>query len=320
MKKAAQTSHQLLIQKLLVSIHYLTLFKDEIILVEKTPSLLGNSFSVIDIQRELGDILATIELLSKQEKLIRSTFWYDEASFKLMNHSLDIVGTWVRGIDNILQTCQSKSVFQEILGDDRPHIFGVLADVFSSLKLINLSLKEESEETFLLDPFKVNLQPKRLSKEQLLEKIDAMVPEGFKDEEEESEEEQKYEVAERSEVVKLFRHYLFDSGGGQVYVIDAKDELEKEIELYNSFNRFKGISDDISTSLVYIEEIVDEMEERLKKNATEETATEPPIYLVVYGLNLLMKDSRFEALMSELKTKNLFKKTSIFMYTYQAYD
>lgn len=41
MKKAAQTSHQLLIQKLLVSIHYLTLFKDEIILVEKTPSLLG---------------------------------------------------------------------------------------------------------------------------------------------------------------------------------------------------------------------------------------------------------------------------------------
>lgn len=320
MKKAAQTSHQLLIQKLLVSIHYLTLFKDEIILVEKTPSLLGNSFSVIDIQRELGDILATIELLSKQEKLIRSTFWYDEASFKLMNHSLDIVGTWVRGIDNILQTCQSKSVFQEILGDDRPHIFGVLADVFSSLKLINLSLKEESEETFLLDPFKVNLQPKRLSKEQLLEKIDAMVPGGFKDEEEESEAEQKYEVAERSEVVKLFRHYLFDSGGGQVYVIDAKDELEKEIELYNSFNRFKGISDDISTSLVYIEEIVDEMEERLKKNATEETATEPPIYLVVYGLNLLMKDSRFEALMSELKTKNLFKKTSIFMYTYQAYD
>lgn len=320
MKKAAQTSHQLLIQKLLVSIHYLTLFKDEIILVEKTPSLLGNSFSVIDIQRELGDILATIELLSKQEKLIRSTFWYDEASFKLMNHSLDIVGTWVRGIDNILQTCQSKSVFQEILGDDRPHIFGVLADVFSSLKLINLSLKEESEETFLLDPFKVNLQPNRLSKEQLLEKIDAMVPEGFKDEEEESEAEQKYEVAERSEVVKLFRHYLFDSGGGQVYVIDAKDELEKEIELYNSFNRFKGISDDISTSLVYIEEIVDEMEERLKKNATEETATEPPIYLVVYGLNLLMKDSRFEALMSELKTKNLFKKTSIFMYTYQAYD
>lgn len=320
MKKAAQTSHQLLIQKLLVSIHYLTLFKDEIILVEKTPSLLGNSFSVIDIQRELGDILATIELLSKQEKLIRSTFWYDEASFKLMNHSLDIVGTWVRGIDNILQTCQSKSVFQEILGDDRPHIFGVLADVFSSLKLINLSLKEESEETFLLDPFKVNLQPKRLSKEQLLEKIDAMVPEGFKDEEEESEAEQKYEVAERSEVVKLFRHYLFDSGGGQVYVIDAKDELEKEIELYNSFNRFKGISDDVSTSLVYIEEIVDEMEERLKKNATEETATEPPIYLVVYGLNLLMKDSRFEALMSELKTKNLFKKTSIFMYTYQAYD
>lgn len=283
-------------------------------------SLLGNSFSVIDIQRELGDILATIELLSKQEKLIRSTFWYDEASFKLMNHSLDIVGTWVRGIDNILQTCQSKSVFQEILGDDRPHIFGVLADVFSSLKLINLSLKEESEETFLLDPFKVNLQPKRLSKEQLLEKIDAMVPEGFKDEEEESEAEQKYEVAERSEVVKLFRHYLFDSGGGQVYVIDAKDELEKEIELYNSFNRFKGISDDVSTSLVYIEEIVDEMEERLKKNATEETATEPPIYLVVYGLNLLMKDSRFEALMSELKTKNLFKKTSIFMYTYQAYS
>ena len=72
--KSVQSSHQLLIQKLLVSIHYLTLFKDEIILVEKTPSLLGASVSTIRVQDELSDVLSAIAAMEKQEKLIRSTF------------------------------------------------------------------------------------------------------------------------------------------------------------------------------------------------------------------------------------------------------
>ena len=81
MEKSDQNNHQLLIQKLLVSIHYLTLFRDEIILVKKMPSLLGASFSPHMIQSELGEILAAVDMLSKQVRLIKSTFWYDESSF-----------------------------------------------------------------------------------------------------------------------------------------------------------------------------------------------------------------------------------------------
>lgn len=122
MKDTNSNGHRLLIQKLLVSIHYLTLFRDEIVLVEKTPSLLGASFSPYVVQSELGEILAAVDALSKQEKLIKSTFWYDEVSFRLMNHSLDIVGNWIRGIDNVLEICESKSVFQAILGDKRRRV------------------------------------------------------------------------------------------------------------------------------------------------------------------------------------------------------
>ena len=45
MSRTEQSSHKVLIQKLLVSIHYLTLFKDELQLVERTPSILGGEFS-----------------------------------------------------------------------------------------------------------------------------------------------------------------------------------------------------------------------------------------------------------------------------------
>ncbi|MCC9782006.1 hypothetical protein HK214_07685, partial [Streptococcus agalactiae] len=53
MRETETHDHQALIQKLLVSIHYLTLFRDEIILVEKTPSLLGKHFSIAIVQNEL---------------------------------------------------------------------------------------------------------------------------------------------------------------------------------------------------------------------------------------------------------------------------
>ena len=152
MENTNSNNHRLLIQKLLVSIHYLTLFRDEIVLVEKTPSLLGTSFSPYVVQSELGEILAAVDALSKQEKLIKSTFWYDEVSFRLMNHSLDIVGNWIRGIDNVLKICESKSVFQAILGDKCQRVFGVLIDVFTSIRITNLSIKEESEYPILVDP------------------------------------------------------------------------------------------------------------------------------------------------------------------------
>ncbi len=177
MKDTNSNGHRLLIQKLLVSIHYLTLFRDEIVLVEKTPSLLGASFSPNIVQSELGEILAAVDALSKQKKLIKSTFWYDEASFRLMNHSLDIVGTWIRGIDNVLEICESKSVFHAILGDNRQRVFGVLIDVFTSLRVTNLSIKEESEYPLLVDPLQVVEYKKReVKKAELMAKIDALTP------------------------------------------------------------------------------------------------------------------------------------------------
>lgn len=177
MKDTNSNGHRLLIQKLLVSIHYLTLFRDEIVLVEKTPSLLGDSFSLNTVQSELGEILSAVDALSKQEKLIKSTFWYDEPSFRLMNHALDIVGSWVRGIDHVLEICESKSVFQAILGDKRQRVFGVLIDVFTSLRVTNMSIKEESEYPVLIDPLQVVEYKKReVKKAELFAKIDALVP------------------------------------------------------------------------------------------------------------------------------------------------
>ena len=175
MKDTNSNGHRLLIQKLLVSIHYLTLFRDEIVLVEKTPSLLGDSFSLNTVQSELGEILSAVDALSKQEKLIKSTFWYDETSFRLMNHALDIVGSWVRGIDHVIEICESKSVFQAILGDNRQRVFGVLIDVFTSLRVTNMSIKEESEYPVLIDPLQV-VEYKKNQKAELFAKIDALVP------------------------------------------------------------------------------------------------------------------------------------------------
>lgn len=514
MKDTNSNGHRLLIQKLLVSIHYLTLFRDEIVLVEKTPSLLGASFSPNIVQSELGEILAAVDALSKQKKLIKSTFWYDEASFRLMNHSLDIVGTWIRGIDNVLEICESKSVFHAILGDNRQRVFGVLIDVFTSLRVTNLSIKEESEYPLLVDPLQVVEYKKReVKKAELMAKIDALTPrkseevyddskdekvesipelvekelakekaaksekvlgpgelkevvkandevtdsqeddeevlepvdadeaetvettdaeedtpqteeevsesvdeepavevevensdeeneeqvqeetsqsfeedveqeaieeseleevsdenqeieetaeleveddlveaeepetveleepadevatsdekqvsdnevveevfleevfldEVFLDEESEEQESKEQEskesdfpVISRDEAVKQFRHFLFDHKG-LVCVLDAGDDLKREINFYNAFDRFYGAVDNISDCLVILENVLDELRRRKKEVFDEEGnfISEPtePINLLIYGQNILLKDSRFETLMSEI--------------------
>ncbi|HEO2252355.1 TPA: hypothetical protein VAO33_000542 [Streptococcus agalactiae] len=158
MRETETHDHQALIQKLLVSIHYLTLFRDEIILVEKTPSLLGKHFSIAIVQNELGEILSKIEALSKQKKLIRSIYWYDESSFKVMNKALAIVEEWIKGLDNLLEFCQSQTVFQAILGDERAHVFGILIDVYTSLNIINTSLKEENSRPVSLSNLALGLK------------------------------------------------------------------------------------------------------------------------------------------------------------------
>lgn len=403
MENTNSNNHRLLIQKLLVSIHYLTLFRDEIVLVEKTPSLLGASFSPYVVQSELGEILAAVDALSKQEKLIKSTFWYDEASFRLMNHSLDIVGNWIRGIDNVLEICESKSVFQAILGDKRQRVFGVLIDVFTSIRITNLSIKEESEYPILVDPLQaVEYQKRETKKAELLAKIDALTPrkseqslevdkdkdvrdapilenkedelvaepqsvEPEVDEEESSddveeevasvqpevadatesvaeveeefketesvsdaplatlldEEESELELTEisREAAIKQFRHYLFDHKG-MIYVADAQDDLKREIKFYNAFDRFEGAFDEISDILVLMEKILEDLEERDEETFDDEgdLTSEPtePIYLLIYGQNLLMEDSRFESLLSELQ--HFSKRSDLHISAYKAYE
>ncbi|MCO4664276.1 hypothetical protein Si022_02033 [Streptococcus infantarius subsp. infantarius] len=516
MKDTNSNGHRLLIQKLLVSIHYLTLFRDEIVLVEKTPSLLGASFSPNIVQSELGEILAAVDALSKQKKLIKSTFWYDEASFRLMNHSLDIVGTWIRGIDNVLEICESKSVFHAILGDNRQRVFGVLIDVFTSLRVTNLSIKEESEYPLLVDPLQVVEYKKReVKKAELMAKIDALTPrkseevyDDSKDEkvdsipelvekelakekvaksekvlgpgelkevlkgndevtdsqeddeevlepvvadeaetvettdaeedalqtevspeevsesvdeepavevevetsdeeneeqvqeetsqsfeedveqeaieeyeleeapdeneeiaeleveddlveaeepetfeleepadevatsdekqvsdnevvekvllDEESEEQESKEsdfpVISRDEAVKQFRHFLFDHKG-LVCVLDAGDDLKREINFYNAFDRFYGAVDNISDCLVILENVLDELRRRKKEvfDAEGNLISEPtePINLLIYGQNILLKDSRFETLMSEIAP--FTGRSDLNIYSYAAY-
>lgn len=516
MKDTNSNGHRLLIQKLLVSIHYLTLFRDEIVLVEKTPSLLGASFSPNIVQSELGEILAAVDALSKQKKLIKSTFWYDEASFRLMNHSLDIVGTWIRGIDNVLEICESKSVFHAILGDNRQRVFGVLIDVFTSLRVTNLSIKEESEYPLLVDPLQVVEYKKReVKKAELMAKIDALTPrkseevyDDSKDEkvesipelvekelakekaaksekvlgpdelkevvkgndevadnkedaeevlepvvadeaetiettdaeehapqtevspeevsesvdeepavevevetsdeeneeqvqeetsqsfeedveqeaieeseleeaseeieeaaelevednlveaeepetveleepanevatsdekqvsdnevveevllDEESEEQESKEsdfpVISRDEAVKQFRRFLFDHKG-LVCVLDAGDDLKREINFYNAFDRFYGAVDNISDCLVILENVLDELRRRKKEVFDEEGnfISEPtePINLLIYGQNILLKDSRFETLMSEIAP--FTGRSDLQIYSYAAY-
>ncbi|SFR64125.1 hypothetical protein SAMN05216416_0441 [Streptococcus equinus] len=507
-KDMNSNGHRLLIQKLLVSIHYLTLFRDEIVLVEKTPSLLGASFSPNVVQSELGEILAAVDALSKQEKLIKSTFWYDEASFRLMNHSLDIVGTWVRGIDNVLEICESKSVFHAILGDNRQRVFGVLIDVFTSLRVTNLSIKEESEYPLLVDPLQVVEYKKReVKKAELMAKIDALTPrkseevyddskdekvesipelvekelakekaaksekvlgpgelkevvkesdevadnqevaeealetvvtdeaetvettdaeevsesvdeepvvevevensdeeneeqvqeevtqspeeeteqevseeselEEVSDENEEIEEtaeleveddlveaeepetveleepadevvtsdekqvsdnevveevlldeeseeqeskESEFPVISRDEAIKQFRHFLFDHKG-LVCVLDAGDDLKREIKFYNAFDRFYGAVDNISDCLVILENILDELRRRKKEvfDAEGNLISEPtePINLLIYGQNILLEDSRFETLMSEIAP--FTGRSDLHIYSYAAY-
>lgn len=516
MKDTNSNGHRLLIQKLLVSIHYLTLFRDEIVLVEKTPSLLGASFSPNIVQSELGEILAAVDALSKQKKLIKSTFWYDEASFRLMNHSLDIVGTWIRGIDNVLEICESKSVFHAILGDNRQRVFGVLIDVFTSLRVTNLSIKEESEYPLLVDPLQVVEYKKReVKKAELMAKIDALTPrrseevyddskdekvesipelvekelakekaaksekvlgpdelkevvkgndevadnkedaeevlesvvadeaetvettdaeedapqtevspeevsesvdeepavevevetsdeeneeqvqeetsqsfeedveqeaieeseleevsdeneeieeieveddlveaeepetveleepadevatsdekqvsdnevveEVFLDEESEEQEskESDFPVISRDEAIKQFRHFLFDHKG-LVCVLDAGDDLKREINFYNAFDRFYGAVDNISDCLVILENILNELRRRKKEVFDEEgnLISEPtePINLLIYGQNILLKDSRFETLMSEIAP--FTGRSDLQIYSYAAY-
>ena len=306
MSQSNSNNHQLLIQKLLVSVHYLTLFRDEIILVEKTTSLLGASFSPHTIQSELGEILSAVDLLSKQEKLIKSTFWYDEASFKLMNLSLDIVGTWIRGVDNILEICESKTVFQAILGDKRPRVFGVLTDVFTSLRIINLSIKEESNYFVLLDSLNLLESKKEQSKkEELLAKINVISSKENVLLADDYDNTPDLLSASRDEVIQTFRDYLINDKESLVYVVDAEDDLSLEIDFYNSFAHFNGSYGQTSASMILVERLIEELENRSLETTSSdkkqgENCDATPVYLIIYGYNQLAKDSRFNSLMSEV--------------------
>ena len=65
-------------------------------------------------------------------------------------------------------------------------------------------------------------------------------------------------------LLKQFRHFLFDHKG-LVCVLDAGDDLKREINFYNAFDRFYGAVDNISDCLVILENVLDELRRRKKE-------------------------------------------------------
>ncbi|WP_307976597.1 hypothetical protein [uncultured Streptococcus sp.] len=136
----SSTTYSLLVQQLLVSVHYLTLFKDEVALVSQTPHLLQGPIPSDIILSDLRQIAETLGGFEKQKTIVRSIVWYDEPSFRLMDYSLDIVPTWLSDIDDVVQTCQSTQLFQLVLENpDLPH-FGVLVDLYRSVRAIHMDI------------------------------------------------------------------------------------------------------------------------------------------------------------------------------------
>jgi len=149
-----------------------------------------------------------------------------------------------------------------------------------------------------------------------------VVEEALLDEESEKEEvkESDFPVISRDEAVKQFRHFLFDHKG-LVCVLDAGDDLKREINFYNAFDRFYGAVDNISDCLVILENVLDELRRRKKEVFDEEgnLISEPtePINLLIYGQNILLEDSRFETLMSEIAP--FTGRSDLHIYSYAAY-
>ena len=136
----SSTTYSLLVQQLLVSVHYLTLFKDEVALVSQTPHLLQGPIPSDIILSDLRQIAETLGGFEKQKTIVRSIVWYDEPSFRLMDYSLDIVPTWLSDIDYVVQACQSTQLFQLVLENpDLPH-FGVLVDLYRSVRAIHMDI------------------------------------------------------------------------------------------------------------------------------------------------------------------------------------
>lgn len=149
-----------------------------------------------------------------------------------------------------------------------------------------------------------------------------VVEEVLLDEESEKEEvkESDFPVISRDEAVKQFRHFLFDHKG-LVCVLDAGDDLKREINFYNAFDRFYGAVDNISDCLVILENVLDELRRRKKEvfDAEGNLISEPtePINLLIYGQNILLEDSRFETLMSEIAP--FTGRSDLNIYSYAAY-
>lgn len=106
-----------------------------------------------------------------------------------------------------------------------------------------------------------------------------------------------------------------------VCVLDAGDDLKREINFYNAFDRFYGAVDNISDCLVILENVLNELRRRKKEVFDEEgnLISEPtePINLLIYGQNILLKDSRFETLMSEITP--FTGRSDLQIYSYAAY-
>lgn len=72
------------------------------------------------------------------------------------------------------------------------------------------------------------------------------------------------------------------------------------------FDRFQGAYDSISDALVIVENVLEQLEVRGEEKVDEAghvvSQTTVPLYLLIYGQNKLVKDSRFESLLEELSS------------------
>ncbi|MBM7635989.1 hypothetical protein [Streptococcus saliviloxodontae] len=141
MSASANNSHKLLVRTLTISLHYLGLFEDELNLIVTRPSVLSPLLSPIVVRDDSRLLLAAFSKITKQRELIKSSFWYDNHGFYLLNESLNLVETWTDMIDDLIYFSYTLSLIQGILREGKKRNYGILINNLTSLIEINDSLK-----------------------------------------------------------------------------------------------------------------------------------------------------------------------------------
>ena len=148
MEQAYQDFNQLL-HKLAITRHYLHLFETELVMVDKQPSILEHSLESIRIKDQLTKIQAACQPLNMQEDRVQTISWYNPESYRTMEASEHMVRDWLQHLSYLEQVALAQPFFYTLLDQDRSQSYGILVDLFSSLRLAKKDLNDE-----YLKPFK----------------------------------------------------------------------------------------------------------------------------------------------------------------------